>query len=141
MEKNSVFFYKAYDATVDKAGENNGLIGTFTATDSEKAGIAQKNFAVLSNGQFYNLEGATGDNKVTIKANRAYLNWSKVESIGGGDAKIFFDFEEAANATGIEETEIVNTLNDGKFYDLSGREVTNPTKGVYIVNGKKVVIK
>ena len=26
-------------------------------------------------------------------------------------------------------------------YDLSGRKVTNPTKGIYIVNGKKVLLK
>ena len=28
-----------------------------------------------------------------------------------------------------------------KIYNLSGQEVTNPRKGIYIVNGKKVVIK
>ena len=26
-------------------------------------------------------------------------------------------------------------------YDLSGRKVTDPTKGIYIVNGKKVLLK
>ncbi len=42
-------------------------------------------------------------------------------------------------ATGIQNIE--RTLNDGLFYDLSGRRVENPTKGLYIHNGKKVVIK
>jgi len=27
------------------------------------------------------------------------------------------------------------------FFDLQGRKVSQPTKGLYIVNGKKVVIK
>ena len=27
------------------------------------------------------------------------------------------------------------------YYDLQGRQVTKPTKGLYIVNGRKVVIK
>ena len=27
-----------------------------------------------------------------------------------------------------------------KFYDLQGRRVTNPTKGIYIHNGRKVVL-
>ena len=31
--------------------------------------------------------------------------------------------------------------NVGPFYDLQGRRVDNPTKGIYIVNGKKIVIK
>ena len=41
---------------------------------------------------------------------------------------------------GIEE--IVNgKLSNGKCYDLQGRRVEKPTKGLYILNGKKVVIK
>jgi hypothetical protein len=27
------------------------------------------------------------------------------------------------------------------IYDLQGRRVSNPTKGLYIVNGKKVIVK
>ena len=30
---------------------------------------------------------------------------------------------------------------DNVYYDLSGRRVMNPTKGLYIVNGRKVIIK
>ena len=30
---------------------------------------------------------------------------------------------------------------DGEFYNLAGQRVAQPTKGLYIVNGKKVVIK
>ena len=33
------------------------------------------------------------------------------------------------------------TSEDGKLYDLQGREVSQPTKGVYIKNGKKFVAK
>ena len=36
---------------------------------------------------------------------------------------------------------ITITPMDGNYYDLSGRRVVKPTKGVYIVNGKKVLIK
>lgn len=32
-------------------------------------------------------------------------------------------------------------LIDGNFYDLNGRKVNNPTKGLYIRNGKKYVVK
>ena len=34
-----------------------------------------------------------------------------------------------------------STLHAQPYYDLSGRRVEHPTKGVYIVNGKKVVIR
>ena len=43
------------------------------------------------------------------------------------------------NATGIEE--VISAFQNGAVYDLSGRRVATPTKGTYIVNGKKVFIK
>ena len=33
------------------------------------------------------------------------------------------------------------TLHPSPVYDLQGRRVANPVKGLYIVNGKKIVIK
>lgn len=41
--------------------------------------------------------------------------------------------------TGIEE--ITTTVDTSAAYDLSGRRVTNPTNGIYIINGKKTVIR
>ena len=41
---------------------------------------------------------------------------------------------------GIDNSEIINHKSE-IIYDLQGRRVLNPTKGIYIVNGKKVVIK
>ena len=40
--------------------------------------------------------------------------------------------------TAIEEVEADDA--DDEFYDLQGRKVTNPKKGVYIKNGKKVIL-
>ncbi len=45
------------------------------------------------------------------------------------------------NNTAIEELENEDAEAAGEIYDLAGRKVENPTKGVYIVNGKKVFIK
>lgn len=39
----------------------------------------------------------------------------------------------------IDATE-VEDFATGTYYDLSGRRVANPTKGIYIVNGKKVIL-
>ena len=35
----------------------------------------------------------------------------------------------------------VKEVNDDSFYDLSGRRVAKPTKGLYIMNGKKIVVR
>ena len=43
------------------------------------------------------------------------------------------------NPTSIESVEMRNEKEE--IYDLSGRKVENPTKGIYIINGNKVVIK
>ena len=48
---------------------------------------------------------------------------------------------EATVATGIEEISPASTTVDGKVYNLAGQRVNKATKGLYIINGKKVVIK
>ena len=48
--------------------------------------------------------------------------------------------EEVGNTTGVENVK----AESGKvedIYDLQGRKVDTPSKGLYIINGKKVLIK
>ena len=47
---------------------------------------------------------------------------------------------ESKVVDGIDNSEIINHKSE-IIYDLTGRRVTHPTKGIYIVGGKKVVIK
>lgn len=101
-------------------------------TTAEMTG-AEGNIYVLNKGTngvgFYKLR-STG----TIGANKAYLTYS-----GGGAAATrgYFLFDET---TGIEMPTAEDVNADAVFYDLQGRRVQNPTKGLYIVNGKKVFI-
>ena len=70
----------------------------------------------------------------TIPAGKAYL------VIGGGSARDFIGFGEE-EATGISLTENSELRTENAVYDLQGRRVAQPTKGLYIVNGKKVLVK
>lgn len=45
------------------------------------------------------------------------------------------------NTTGIAELKPSRKVEDNNFYNLNGQRVSQPKKGFYIVNGKKVVIK
>lgn len=45
------------------------------------------------------------------------------------------------NTTGLNEVRVQKKDVRGEYFDLQGRKVTNPTKGLYIVNGKKVIVK
>ncbi len=78
----------------------------------------------------------TGDE---LGAGRVYLN---VIGQGGSNAREFVGFpeEDENGTTAIQDIESTEPIT-GPFYDLQGRRVDNPTKGIYIVNGKKIVIK
>ncbi len=72
-------------------------------------------------------------NAFTVGANTAYLNVSDFAA-----AREFFLFTETT--TGINNVEC-GKLNVEGYYNLNGQRVAQPTKGLYIVNGKKVAIK
>lgn len=69
----------------------------------------------------------------SIPAGKAFL---KVATGGAPALGIVF-----GDATGIEAVKKAETVADGAYYNLAGQRVAQPTKGLYIVNGKKVVIK
>ena len=88
---------------------------------------------ILSGGKFC-LVDTGGSN---VPAGKAYLLASNVD---GSANELTFNLEEEGNVTGIKSIE-TSKKNNGVYYDLSGRSISNPTKGLYIVNGKKVIIK
>ena len=78
----------------------------------------------------------------TLSAGKAYLPLPTA-SLPSGARSIKLVFDDGGT-TGISEASPLNDkgemIND-KFYDLQGRRVEKPTRGLYIVNGRKVVIK
>lgn len=81
---------------------------------------------------------AAENNPVNIKAFRAYIELSQ-EATARGIKGIFSDLD--GEVTGINGVNATEKKFDGTVYDLSGRKVAQPARGLYIVNGKKVVIK
>ncbi len=76
-----------------------------------------------------------------IYNNKAYLNIPATETPVNA-MRIRFAGEEGNEGdieTGIES--VADGQQPTVIYDLQGRRVLNPTKGMYIVNGKKIVIK
>lgn len=130
------------------------------STDTNVGFIGNYNRVTLTGGDASNLYLGVKDGKNTlfwpssdrqINAFRAYFIIYPLQS-GGGQApelKIVLNFgEEGENTTGIIEVNTNNTNLTNKaegVFDLQGRRIANgqkPTaKGLYIVNGKKVVIK
>lgn len=80
---------------------------------------------------FYNLASAT-----SVPAGKAYLE-TTTELTAGARISIVFEDE----TTGISLTENSELRTENAVYDLQGRRVAQPQKGLYIVNGKKFVKK
>lgn len=69
----------------------------------------------------------------TVGAHTAYLP----ATAGGNGARSFIAIDEA---TAIESI-AAETMTNGEVYNLQGQRVVKAQKGLYIINGKKVVIK
>ena len=76
----------------------------------------------------------------TLPMNKAYLD-KTLAGEGFNAAQLYLSFGGMVDGIeNVETTEAEST--EGKaVFDLSGRRVTNATKGLYIVNGKKVYVK
>ncbi len=113
------------------------LVGTATEQEISGAGYKYYLFGYGAKGQgFYHQTGRDG-NSIKLPAHRAGL---KLSTSGFAPAKeLIFNFEDATT-NGISTVEQTAEPRTDVIYDLQGRRVKNPVNGIYIVNGKKVVI-
>ena len=124
------------ERTITKADGNVKFIGYYDAFD----------ITATDNDIYY----MTAGNKLahtaidrTLKACRAYFQFSEA-AVAASELDVEFDFgnDINGNTTGISSlTPSPSPKGEGSVYNLAGQRVTNPTKGLYIVNGRKVVIK
>jgi len=134
----NVYFYKATAATVESPVENNGLIGTF---EDIKAPL---NSYILSSNKLYKVDVDPEDanpevaaKAVNVRAKKAYIDMSKIENVPSSARSIMLTFNDV---TGVKELKNEKMTID-QVYTLSGQRVSTPTKGLYIVNGNKIIIK
>ena len=78
--------------------------------------------------------------KGDTKSNFAYL---QLKNPGNANAKTVIYLDWFGDTTGIHGMTAPSQVTSGKtYYTLDGRKVTSPTqKGIYIINGKKIIIK
>ena len=79
--------------------------------------------------------------KGDTKSNFAYLQLKNPSNANAAKTVIYLDW--FGDTTGIHGITAPSQVTSGKtYYTLDGRKVTSPTqKGIYIINGKKIIIK
>lgn len=116
------------ETSASQINTNGNLTGVYQNTEAPVGSYVLQNHTATQGVAFY----LVGEVKPTVKPFRAFIpaQDAKVKAI-----KVVFDGE----ATGIKEITSDNTK--AEIFDLSGRRVTKAQKGVYIINGKKVIKK
>ncbi len=111
---------------VKVAGNNVSFIGVYAPA------TVQENDYFIANGKLFMSTGET-----SIKAFRAYIDAQGLAP----EARISFFID--GETTDISDALRLNDKAESvkNVYDLQGRKVVHPTRGLYIVNGKKVIVK
>ncbi len=74
-----------------------------------------------------------------MAANKAFL---ELPATSGAKGAVYIDFDNIdSDVTGITNIHQDEEPENPVYYDLQGRRVEHPQHGIYIVNGKKVIIK
>ena len=103
--------------------------GTATTTDANTV------YALASKGDpavvgFYKVKAGT-----KVPAGKCYL------SVAATSAPEYLGFDGDGNTTSVSDVRSKMEEGRGEFYNLAGQRVAQPTKGLYIVNGKKYIVK
>lgn len=92
-------------------------------------------YILYSDGKFYQI----GDGIVAI--GKAYLHLDTAPAAGARSLNILFDDESVVTGISATLNDKAEMINDNSFYNLNGQRIAQPSRGLYIVNGRKVIIR
>ena len=113
--------------------KGNLLSGTNPQLAIDEA--AKANYFIFGNGD--NGVGFYHPNSTTLKENRAFL---PADNVSAGSSASGFRLDFGGEITGIDAAIQADDAN-ATYYDLSGRRVNRPAKGLYVKDGKKIYVK
>lgn len=140
----SNYYRTKYHKSLGAADTQSDYLGFFRLTSKGKSLANRAYLSIPANAKVGNGVGATYgylDFNGQLLENQ-YHEQYEAESPAkfANMAMVFDDLIEGNETTGIKELE-TEVLNDNKYYNLQGVEVAYPVKGIYIHNGKKVIVK
>ena len=139
----------------DKWGSSWNMSGKSIKFIGENVTVYNSDALASITGDFYRFVGSThAVSTENIYCLNAAGNKFELKATGGSTAfRAFFKpdiFDRTVTSlaiggyedpTGIDSIINSEVQEDGIYYNLKGQRIANPTKGLYILNGKKVVIK
>lgn len=140
----SNYYRTKYHQSIKNTDTQNDYLGFFRLTSNGKSGANKAYLSIPANAEVGNGVGATYgyiDFNGQLLENKFHDQYeAETPAKFANMAMIFDDLIEGNETTGIKELE-TEVLNDNKYYNLQGIEVAYPVKGIYIHNGKKVIVK
>ena len=136
------YYSTNYHKSLGDKDTQEDYIGFFRFTANGKSGANKAYLSIPANAEVGNGVGATygfidyngqllgnedGDNEIMP------TRYAKM-------ALVFDDLVDGNETTGIKELE-TKKMNNNKYYNLQGIEIAHPVKGIYIHNGKKIIVK
>ena len=117
--------------------------GAKTAKVLKEAPAVSNELAISNGGEIdgFVLAKPAGKSAGFYKWNGGSLPSGKVYLPAPAGARDYLEFTFDGETTSISEIETMRNVGNETFYNLNGQKVQNPTKGLYIVNGRKVIIK
>ncbi len=125
-------------ASSETITSGNKLVACLTETTVSKGTGTNVNYVLAANGETAEFQWINETN-ATVGAGKAYLTLEGGPTPAQGAPGLTIDIFN--DMTGIDEVRGQKEGVKGAYYNLAGQRVAQPTKGLYIVNGKKVVIK
>lgn len=140
----SNYYRTKYHQSIKDTDTQNDYLGFFRLTSNGKSGANKAYLSIPANAEVGNGVGVTYgyiDFNGQLLENKLHDQYeAETPAKFANMAMIFDDLIEGNETTGIKELE-TEVLNDNKYYNLQGIEVAYPVKGIYIHNGKKVIVK
>ena len=150
---------RVYDVPAGTGLLVKGAAGTYEVPESPSAsvyvnllrGVTVERKLSATTGGYANYVLASGSNGTgfyrvpaegtTLAAGRAYLSIPAETAASRSALRLAFDDEDEATGIDASLTNSEEKIVDSAVYDLQGRRVEQPQPGLYIRNGKKVIIK
>lgn len=132
VEETTIFNVSVTTADIAAVSENDLCV-------SDGTNAVGDNVYVLGNTNGIGFYKWTSNN--SLSAGKVYLNVPAMNAPAGSRDYLTFAFEDQATGVGASLMNSEKCKVNSAIFDLQGRRVVNPTKGLYIVNGKKVIVK